>query len=216
MQRNQRRFVAGIAVVLAVGLVPAAAGATSPNEPVDPADSTEFVDVDTGTAVPLAESSPLALTEAGRTVTIFSGTSTAGAATYWDVGHGGPGNLVSPVNYAGGRAVLKVRVLSKPSSKRLAVQVCMWRNNFRQETCSPKGYIVNEGSYTFNLGRPAGWWKKGGFGWSQPYQITRIMVKDASTGRLMMNRRCGAACYRGNDLGQHVPIKMSGTLTFTA
>ena len=153
---------------------------------------------------------------AGRTVTIFSGTSTSGATTYWDVGHKGPNNLVSPVNYVGGNATLRLNVLSKPSTKALLVQVCMWRNNYQQETCSPAGTITRTGTYNFNLGRPAGWWKKGTFSWATPYQYSRLMVKDPASKRLMMSRNCGAACYRGNDLGQHVPIRMSGTLTFSA
>ena len=49
----------------------------------------------------------------------------------------------------------KLTVKSKPSSKPVLAQICMWRNHYSQETCAKPLRVVNEGSWTVNLGSAA-------------------------------------------------------------
>jgi hypothetical protein len=206
--------ISTIALAMTSVLVaPAAAGATGASSVDPPGIGEEPTPVVEEGA---AEAAVPESTEAGRTITIFSGSDYLAANHYWEIPHRGPGNLVSPVNYVRGNAVLRVSV-NKPSTKRVLLQICAWRNSFNQETCS-KGYAVSarSGSYTFNLGAPQGWWKKGGWTWTKPYNPIRIMVKDAATGKLMMTSRCGRACSKPSAVKGHLPIRMTGTLTFSS
>lgn len=129
-----------------------------------------------------------------------------------------PTNWVSPVNYAQGRGFLRLEITSKPSLKPTRVQMCMWRARMSIETCTPGLVLSTTGVYWIDLQRPAGWWKKNA-NWDfniQP-EVARIMFKDAADlDQLLMSKRCGAYCYKGPDLAQHVPIGYRASVVFVA
>lgn len=148
---------------------------------------------------------------------LFSYTGVQSFAQYWEPRPAQPSSYTSPVNYAGGHFYLKLDVLSKPSNKAMIPQVCMWRHGakkFQYETCSStKMSFTSKGTYWIDLGAPAGWWKKaGGYDWSKQASVMRIMLKDPATKKLFLSSKCGAACYRGGDLAQHVPVQMRAEL----
>jgi hypothetical protein len=119
-----------------------------------------------------------------------------------------PDSWTSPVNYAGGRVYTRFQVLSKPSSKPLDVQICVWRDRFTKESCAPIGLrFANEGTYYIDFGSPSSWWKlNGSWSWSIPFEPTRWMVKDPNTGKLMQTANCGSYCSTPSAVNGHVPM----------
>ncbi len=120
-----------------------------------------------------------------------------------------PPDWTSPINYAGGRVYVRLEILTKPSAKPVAAQICIWRNSFTEETCSGTRTFTAPGVQWVDYGTPNSWWKKdGSWSWTSPFSPTRIMLKDAATGKLLLSQNCGAGCYTGTDLAEHVPITM--------
>lgn len=118
-----------------------------------------------------------------------------------------PDDWTSPVDYVRGRVYVRLDVEPRPSTKQINVQLCVWRNSFSEESCSPQKRLSTGGVQWLDFGRPGAWWKKGGsFDWDQPVDVTRLMLKDPTTGKLMQTSRCGAACYTGDDVDDHMPI----------
>jgi hypothetical protein len=132
-----------------------------------------------------------------------------------------PPSWKSPVNYADGRAVLRLQVFSKPSAKLVKAQFCMWRHGtvkHQYETCSGAVSFTGPGTYTLDMGKPSSWWKKStGWDWTKAPDKVRVMLKDASTGRLLLSAAClpTVNCYTGNDLSAHLPIDFRATVTLT-
>jgi hypothetical protein len=153
-------------------------------------------------------------------VTIWSGTDSQTANSYWELALRQPANYVSPVNYAGGSAQVKIVIESKPSARPMKALVCFWRHaatKFQYETCRSAGVFTTKGTYRVALPAPTSWWKKGGtYDWTKQASVGRIMLVDPNTGKLFMNSRCGKACYAGGDLASHVPVKMTSQLIFVA
>ena len=152
--------------------------------------------------------------EAASQFTLFDATDSQTASSYFDPAFNSPSNWKSPTNYAAGRMYWRLEILSKPSAKSVDVQVCMWRHGSRKwqfETCSSRlRGITKAGTYWANLGAPQNWWKKNGaWDFTKRPSVVRVMVKDSATQKLLMTSHCGSACYRGGDIGQHVPIKMN-------
>ena len=119
-----------------------------------------------------------------------------------------PDNWNSPVNYAGGRVYTRFQVLSKPSTKPLDVQICVWRDRFTKESCAPIGLRFSTvGTYYIDFGSPNSWWKlNGSWSWSIPFEPTRWMIKDPNTGKLMQTSNCGAYCSSPAAVNGHVPM----------
>lgn len=130
----------------------------------------------------------------------------------------GPTNWVSPVNYRDGTVYARFEVTAKPTDMALAAQLCLWRDNLTQETCSPLRSFSGEGVHWFDLGRPSSWWKKGGtWDYDRPATMARFMIKDPSRGELLMTGSCGAACYEGPaTVADHVPIEIDASVIVVA
>jgi hypothetical protein len=170
-----------------------------------------------------AQSLPAANLPAATTssqVTVWSGTDSQTANSYWEPTLRQPANYVSPVNYAGGSAQIKIVIESKPSARPMKAMVCFWRHaatKFQYETCRSAGVFTTKGTYRVALPAPTSWWKKGGtYDWTKQASVGRIMLVDPNTGKIFMNSKCGKACYTGADLGSHVPVRMSSQLIFVA
>jgi hypothetical protein len=170
-----------------------------------------------------AQSLPAANLPAATTssqVTVWSGTDSQTANSYWEPTLRQPANYVSPVNYAGGSAQIKIVIESKPSARPMKAMVCFWRHaatKFQYETCRSAGVFTTKGTYRVALPAPTSWWKKGGtYDWTKQASVGRIMLVDPNTGKIFMNSKCGKACYTGGDLGSHVPVRMSSQLIFVA
>lgn len=121
-----------------------------------------------------------------------------------------PASWVSPVSYVNGRVYTRVQVLSKPSTKPVDMQICVWRNSFAEESCSLT-YLrySTPGVYYVDYGVPSQWWKKGGtFSWATRFSPTRFMIKDPNTGKLLMTASCGASCSTASAVTGHVPISL--------
>ena len=149
---------------------------------------------------------------------VFSHSGAQTASSYFEPVAQQPADYTSP-NLAQGRAYVRIQVTSKPSHKPMQPMVCFWRHGpvkrFQFETCaSTSGFTFSErGTYWLDLGAPASWWKLNGvYDWSQPASVVRIMLKDPATGSLLLSSKCGAACYRGDDLADHVPVQMTAEL----
>ena len=132
------------------------------------------------------------------------------------------GSWMSPVDHSIATPYWRLAV-DKPSTKPMKFQLCMWRHtpstrDFRWETCSSGTEITDGGVFYIQLKTPATWWQKpqsdGSARWdfSLPPDVLRIMIKDPTTGKLMMGKSCGSFCYRGSDLDQHLPITMQSTV----
>lgn len=160
---------------------------------------------------------PASAAAPNRQFTLFDTTQTHQAGKYWTAPWSSPANWISPVNYAEGRAYLRMEVVSKPSSIEMWPQVCMWRNNYTQETCARRVPIRDEGVYWADLGSIRNWWKKGS---SYPLNvkpdIVRILLKDPVSKLLFNNAKCGSVCYPRGDLNQHVPVTIKATMIFVA
>jgi hypothetical protein len=158
-----------------------------------------------------------ALSSPSTQFTLFDATLTHRRDAYWQPTTTAPTNWVTPINYVNGIPYLRVQVIDKPSSLRVQANVCFWRSQYTVETCATKFFFSNEGTYWVKLQSPSAWWKKNGvFDWTVPFDVSRIMLKNASTGKLLMDRRCGASCYTGSDLAQHVPITLSAEMIVVA
>ncbi len=140
------------------------------------------------------------------------------ASKYLQPTTSGPSNWVSPTNYAAGRMYLRLEVVSRPSTKPLDVQICVWRNSYVQESCSPTARLANAGGVQWiDLGSPANWWKKNGtWSWTTAFSPTRLMIKDVASGKLLMTSNCGASCYTGSDIASHVPINVKAAAIVVA
>ncbi len=120
----------------------------------------------------------------------------------------GPTNWTSPVDYVNGRVLARYHVLSKPSTKTVAVQLCMWQDNYALESCSQCYTYTSPGVYYYNWGVPSAWWKKAPLDYTRQFQRIYLMHKDGECAApLLMTSACGAACYTGTDIDQHVPIR---------
>jgi hypothetical protein len=169
-----------------------------------------------GTVAVVAPSNAGAQT-AGPPLTWFSGTYTATKNAYARPADASPSSFTSPVDYAGGRMYWRLELTSKPSSKPMLFQICMWRHtpgatDYEWETCSAEAAmpVSTAGTTYADLGVLRSWWtKSNGWDWNRRPDVVRIMIKDAETKRLMMSTVCGSYCYRGSDIDQHVPIVMN-------
>lgn len=156
-------------------------------------------------------------------LTLFHHSGAQTSSQYWEPELNQPADYTAPTDYSGGTVYVKLVVDNKPSDKPLQALVCFWRHQgakkFKEETCRGADTLIltTEGTYYATLGSLDSWWKKNGkFDWSKPVSLGRIMLKDPVTGKLMLNKRCGQACYRGNDLVDHVPVRMTARLELVA
>jgi hypothetical protein len=164
-----------------------------------------------------ALSSQVAASTSSRQFTLFNTTMTHRKDAYWQPTTTRPSNWVSPVNFAAGTTYMRVRVIDKPSSMNIRANVCFWRNSMSVETCATKFFFSDEGTYYIAMGAPNQWWKKNGnFRWDIPFEVTRLMFKDAATGKLLLTRRCGSYCYNAPDIDQHVPITVQAEFIVVA
>ena len=141
------------------------------------------------------------------------------------------GSMKSPVNYADGRAYMRLEIVSKPTSINMAAQACMWFQydgrsfgNKYEETCSSPSTLMqftDEGLYYFEIRSPSTWWsqngssnKTGKFDWGKKPHVVRIMFKDLKTGTLFFEKSCGSACWSGGDARDHTPVKFNAELIF--
>ena len=140
------------------------------------------------------------------------------------------GSMISPVNYAGGRAYLRLEIVSKPTSINMAAQACFWyqytpgKFDKYEETCStPEGLMqfTDEGLYYYEIQPPSTWWSQNGssnitgkFDWGKKPHVGRIMFKDLKTKTLFFEERCGSACWSGGDARLHTPVVFNVELIF--
>ncbi|MEL6892753.1 MAG: hypothetical protein AAFP84_14235, partial [Actinomycetota bacterium] len=162
--------------------------------------------------------------EAASQITVWKASGMQQTAnSYWQPTLNQPNDYTRPTNYADGRAYIKLEIVSKPSDLAVKPNICFWRHTevkkFHFETCARSRDLGfnSEGTYYFDLNAPNKWWKKNGvFDWSIPPTLGRVMIKDDASGKLLLSSRCGAACYEGDDLADHIPIKMNSELIFVA
>jgi hypothetical protein len=120
----------------------------------------------------------------------------------------GPSNWTSPVDYVNGHVYARYHSLSKPSDLNTAVQLCMWQDSYNLESCSKCYNHTTEGIYYYDWGTPGTWWNKNPLDYTRQFQRIYLMHKDGScSAKLLMTGACGAACYEGSDIDQHVPIR---------
>ena len=153
---------------------------------------------------------PVAVAADAQQFTWFNQTMTHGPTKeYAQATTTAPPDWTSPVNYAGGRVFVRLDILTKPSALPTAAQICIWRSSFTEETCSSSKTFTAPGVQWIDYGVPNSWWKKdGSWSWTTPFSPTRIMLKDAASGKLLLSQNCGLSCYTGTDLASHVPITM--------
>lgn len=143
------------------------------------------------------------------------------ANSYFEPAGNQPANWVSPANYRDGRIYIRLEVISKPSSLPVQGLLCLWRHGtkkFQYETCGGGKTMrfSDEGVYWVDAGTPGKWWKKkGGWDFTKPASVMRIMLKDPATGKLLLSSKCGATCFQG-DVSQHVPVEMRATVIMVA
>jgi hypothetical protein len=121
-----------------------------------------------------------------------------------------PTNWKSPVNYYNGSIYLRYEVLEKPSDKQVALQLCVWQDSFGKESCGRVMLYTKKDIYYVKMGGPSTWWNKSGgaIDWTRKMQKTSFMHKNEGyAGSLLADNACGAACYKGTDLYDHIPIK---------
>jgi hypothetical protein len=119
-------------------------------------------------------------------------------------------DLMSPANYRDGHWYMRWEVKSKPSTKLVTTQLCMWQSGFSLETCSSCSDFTAPDVYWIDLGTPAGWWKiSGGLNWSASFTAVGVMLKQNSCGDVLLTASaCGTHCYpNATELQQHVPIE---------
>jgi hypothetical protein len=169
---------------------------------------------------PLAQTSPAAGPDQ---ITVWKASDSQTFDTYWEPTLNQPSNYTRDPDYANGLAYLKINVTAKPSSKTVQPAVCFWRHGdkrFQYETCARTDAVTftSTGTFYVALGAPSSWWvKPGGWTWATPASVGRIMIKNPGTsGALLLGKNCGAACYTGSDLNDHIPIAMDSELIFVA
>jgi hypothetical protein len=118
-------------------------------------------------------------------------------------------DLVSPDDYRDGHWYMRWEVRAKPSTKTVTTQLCMWQNGWTNETCSGCTSFGTPDTYWIDLGTPSKRWKKAAaLNWSAPFTAVGVMLKQNSCGdKLLASGACGAYCYPGSDLADHVPIE---------
>ena len=140
------------------------------------------------------------------------------ATTVARVNYASPSDWTSPVNYADGRAFLRLEVTKKPSELETLMQLCVWRNSFVDEACTGYQTVATLGTYWIDFGIPSKWWKTPNWNWTQPFDYAAIMVKDKASGELLMTgNSCGTHCYTGPDnLANHTPIVFRASMIVVA
>jgi hypothetical protein len=128
-------------------------------------------------------------------------------------------NWITPHDYLHGDMYLRYEVISKPSDKTIAIQICAWQDSYQLENCA--NCFSYSGSkpavYYFKPKSPADWWKKNGVSldFTRKFQQVTVIHKDSNCGgQLMQTSMCGAACYPYSDIDQHVPITFKATAIF--
>lgn len=149
-------------------------------------------------------------------VTLFSGAYLHEGEGYLTPELAGPTSWTAPVDFARGRLFLRVEVTSKPTTKPVGVQLCMWRDRYVEETCSRTTTFTRRQELWVDLGTPANWWSKGRWSWATAWDPTRLMLKDVASGLLMNRTKCSPYCYPGNDLAAHLPIRLRATAVLVA
>ncbi|MEL6893114.1 MAG: thrombospondin type 3 repeat-containing protein [Actinomycetota bacterium] len=154
----------------------------------------------------------------GGTLVVFSATGVQRSDSYFEPSATMPssGSFEEPADYIRGTAYLRLDIRSKPSSKVIHAQPCFWRHDpvrFHQETCGGRFALTDEGEYWIDLGRPDRWFNLRDFGWDTPFDVARVMLKDDEQ-NLLLDTRCGEACYPFDDLSDHVPIRFAADLVF--
>ena len=139
--------------------------------------------------------------------TVFSGAYTHTATAYAQPKATWPADIANAAKLS---STLTVTITSKPSSIPIGVQLCVWRNNYAAESCGPVLKFTDEGTQKVTS-VPATWWKNANWDWSRAPEVTRLMVKDMRSGKLLMSNACGTYCYTGTNLASHVPITMTAS-----
>lgn len=177
----------------------------------------------TTTAAPAATTPPTNGATVASQRLLFDHEGTQTPDDYWEPAADQPADYTSPADFADGHAYLKLDVIAKPSDKPMIPQLCFWRHTestkFKFETCSTgrNDIFTSEGTYWLDLGAPGGWWKKNGvYDWSKQASVVRIMFKDPETKKLFMASKCGATCYPGDDLLDHVPVTYRAQVVLVA
>lgn len=151
-------------------------------------------------------------------IMIWNATDSQESGAYWEPPLNQPANYLTPIDYANGRAHIKIRVDAKPSTRSMKAIICFWRHGtsrFQFETCKAGPTFTKTGTYYADLGVPMSWWDKNGYyDWRKPASVGRIMLVDPATGKILMNNLCGNTCYKGVDISAHIPVKMTSQLVF--
>jgi hypothetical protein len=118
-----------------------------------------------------------------------------------------PANWSTPVDYAGGNIYYKMTVTSKPTDMVVVDQMCLYSSNFTKTTCSspPNDPYSTTGTFYRKLPSMSTWWSAGGFDINQPFDVIKLVHKDASW-QPYWYEQCGTQRYTGPlDLHQHMP-----------
>jgi len=124
----------------------------------------------------------------------------------------GPTNWKSPVDYVNGKVYMRHEVTNKPTTKKIAVQMCMWQSG-GPETCASCKDFTQDGVYYYEWGPPSGWWNLKPIDYTKAFSWVCVVYKDGSCGgKLFQKGCCGSHCYTGSDLAQHVGWKFRATV----
>lgn len=125
-----------------------------------------------------------------------------------------PNNLVSPVNYAQGTLYQRLQVMTKPSTKNVTYQICLFQDTITasKHACSAESKLkfTSPGTYYAQQSMPS-LYQYNNLVWSRNLLIEMLVVKDANGNPVDDRYGFGGKWSGSPNLGLYYPMKVRYT-----
>lgn len=144
----------------------------------------------------------------------YDHTTATKAFSFFNLPSGLPTNLVSPVNYAQGTLYQRLQVITKPSSKTVKYQICIFQDKIVKEkhACSNEGLLSFTGTGTYYANQPmTSLFQYSNIAWSRSLLTEMLVVKDVN-GKPVDDRYGWAGTWSGSpNFALYYPMKVRYT-----
>lgn len=146
--------------------------------------------------------------------TTYDHTTSTKAFSFFNIPSGIPSNLISPVNYAQGTLYQRLQVLTKPSSKNVKYQICLFQDQIipSKHACSNEYSLSFTGTGTHYANQPVStMFQYNNINWGRSLLTQMLVVKDIN-GKPVDDRYGFAGAWSGSpNFGLYYPMKVRYT-----